>query len=94
VEYHGDDRPVIEISAEQHAAAWVISVRDHGVGVPSEYHDYIFGVFKRLHGQAYAGTGIGLALCKQIVERLGGRIWVESPPGPGALFKFSLPMQG
>jgi PAS domain S-box-containing protein len=94
LKYRSDARPVIQVSAEQHAAEWIISVRDNGVGIPSEYHDYIFGVFKRLHGQTYPGTGVGLALCKQIVERLGGRIWVESPPGQGSTFKFSLPTQG
>lgn len=91
IKYHGDNRPVIQVSAEQHAAEWVISVRDNGVGVSSEYHTYIFGVFKRLYGPDYPGTGVGLALCKQIVERLGGRIWVESQPSQGAMFQFSLP---
>ena len=91
IKYHGHDTPVIRITAEQHAAQWIISVQDNGVGVPPEYHDYIFGVFKRLHGRDAPGTGVGLALCKHIVERLGGRIWVESQPGHGATFKFSLP---
>jgi PAS domain S-box-containing protein len=91
IKYRGADRPVIQISAEQHATEWVISVRDNGIGVPADYHTYIFGVFKRLHGQDYPGTGVGLALCQQIVERLGGRIWVESHPGQGATFRFSLP---
>ena len=91
IKYRGQDPPVIRISAERHAAAWVISVADNGVGVPPEYHDYIFGVFRRLHSADYPGTGVGLALCKHIVETLGGRIWVESAPGQGATFKVSLP---
>jgi light-regulated signal transduction histidine kinase (bacteriophytochrome) len=91
IKYRGQDPPVIRIRAERHAAAWVISVVDNGVGVPPEYQDYIFGVFKRLHGADYPGTGVGLALCKHIVETLGGRIWVESVPGQGATFKVSLP---
>jgi signal transduction histidine kinase len=67
-------------------------VSDNGIGIDPEYHQTIFGVFKRLHGQEIAGTGIGLAICQRVVERLGGRIWVESAIHQGATFHLTLPM--
>jgi PAS domain S-box-containing protein len=71
--------------------ALVFSISDNGIGIEAQYADYIFNVFKRLHGRRYSGTGIGLAICKAAVERLGGRIWVESEVGKGSKFCFSLP---
>ena len=70
---------------------WRIGVKDNGVGIGPEYHKKIFGVFKRLDGRDIAGTGIGLAMCQRVVERYGGRIWVESEVDHGATFYFTLP---
>jgi len=94
IKYRSKDSPVIRITSEQKGDAWVISVCDNGIGIPAEYREYVFGVFKRLHGNAQAGTGVGLAICKSIVERHGGRIWVESETGHGATFKFTIPRLG
>jgi hypothetical protein len=94
IKYKGQDSPVIRINAGQNNQEWVVSVCDNGIGIPAEYKEYIFGVFKRLHGNARSGTGVGLAICKSIVERHGGRIWVESEPGQGSTFKFSISTKG
>lgn len=84
--------PRIHVSARRDGEAWVVSVADDGIGVAPEFAERIFGVFQRLHTRTeYPGTGIGLAICKKIVERHGGRIWLESAPGAGATFHFSLP---
>lgn len=92
LKYRSPERnPEISIGAEQRPNEWVISVTDNGLGIDPQYADQIFGIFKRLHGPEYAGAGIGLSICHKIIERLGGRIWVESHPGKGSTFRFSLP---
>ena len=85
--------PVINITARRDGASWLFSVSDNGLGIEAEYKERIFGLFKRLHtGDEYSGTGIGLAICQRIVERYHGRIWVDSEPGKGSTFNFTLPV--
>ncbi len=91
IKYRGQQPPQVHISASRRGHFWCFAVQDNGIGIPPEYSDQIFGVFKRLHKTAYPGTGIGLAICKRVVERAGGKIWVESSPGMGATFYFTLP---
>ena len=87
-------RPQIDVSAERRDDGWVLSVKDNGIGIAPEYHDRIFGVFKRLHGRDVPGTGIGLAICRRIVDHYGGRLWLESEVGQGSTFYFSFPYRG
>jgi PAS domain S-box-containing protein len=91
LKYRGEYPPRIHVSAERGVGLWRLAVEDNGIGIAPEYHKQIFGVFKRLHGRTIAGTGIGLAICQRVVERHGGRIWVESQAGQGATFYFTLP---
>lgn len=91
IKYHGDDAPRVRISATKDGDEWQISVRDNGIGIDAKQHDRIFELFRRLHARDnYPGTGIGLAVCRRIVQRHGGRIWLESAPGRGSTFFFTL----
>lgn len=84
--------PVIEISTRKTGGQWIFTVADNGIGIPAAYKETIFGIFKRLHADnKYSGTGMGLAICKRIVERYRGEIWVESSPAEGARFSFRIP---
>jgi PAS domain S-box-containing protein len=92
IKYRSEEEPKIHVSAEIQSGECVFSVSDNGIGIDPAYHTRIFGLFKRLHGRNIPGTGIGLATCKKIVEQHGGRIWLESQPGKGSIFRFSLPL--
>jgi PAS domain S-box-containing protein len=94
IKFHSKEAPIINISAEKKPKEWVFSVQDNGVGIDPQYSEKIFEVFKRLHKkEEYPGTGIGLSICKKIIERHGGRIWVESELGKGSTFYFTLPIK-
>jgi light-regulated signal transduction histidine kinase (bacteriophytochrome) len=89
--YRTEEPPRLNISAERDGDTWRFAIRDNGIGIDVRYHTQIFGPFQRLHGSDKSGAGLGLATCKRIVERHGGRIWVESTVGNGATFLFTLP---
>ena len=94
IKYRGDAHPEIRIAAHEDSDEWVFSVRDNGFGIDPKYAKKIFEMFTRLHSRSeYSGTGIGLAICQRIVERHGGTIWVESAPGEGSTFYFTLPKE-
>jgi light-regulated signal transduction histidine kinase (bacteriophytochrome) len=92
IKYSDERLAEIHVSCQREAAEWVFNVRDNGIGIDPQYHDRIFEPFQRLqHGRVHTGTGVGLAICKQIVERHGGRMWVESAEGKGSTFMFTIP---
>ena len=93
IKYRRAEAPKIVVGAKRRLSDWLFSVQDNGIGIKPEYAQQVFGIFKRLHGINYPGTGIGLAICQRIVENYGGRIWVESTPGEGSIFYFTLPQR-
>ncbi len=92
IKFRGAAPPLIQVSAQAAPKEWTFSVKDNGIGIAPEHLDKVFVIFRRLHTRAeYPGSGIGLSICKKITEQLGGRIWIESTPGEGSTFNFTLP---
>jgi light-regulated signal transduction histidine kinase (bacteriophytochrome) len=92
IKFRTKDNPVIHIRAKEEDSHWLFTIKDNGIGIPTEYADRVFVIFQRLHTrQKYPGTGIGLAVCKKIVERHGGKVWLEqNADGPGTTFFFTI----
>ena len=91
IKYRSSKPLVISVTAETNGTEHIITVADNGIGVAPDYHERIFGLFKRAHGREYPGTGVGLAISKKVIERHGGRIWVESEVEVGSKFRFTIP---
>jgi light-regulated signal transduction histidine kinase (bacteriophytochrome) len=93
VKFRGEQAPMVRLTVARHGQEWQFSCADNGIGVEAEYADRIFVIFQRLHTkEAYPGTGIGLAMCRKIVEYHGGRMWLDLEHKPGAAFHFTLPI--
>ena len=94
IKFHGSEKPVVQIDAETRDQKWVFTVSDNGIGIPVENWEDVFVIFRRLHSRVeYGGNGIGLSICKKIIERHGGRLWLEAQATPGCRFKFTLPAE-
>jgi chemotaxis family two-component system sensor kinase Cph1 len=93
IKFHGEEAPRIHLSAEKKEKEWVFSVKDNGLGIDPQYNDRVFVLFQRLGGDKYPGIGLGLTVCKRIVERHGGHIWFESKLGKGVTFYFTVPIK-
>jgi signal transduction histidine kinase len=94
IKFRGSEAPLIRVSAEAQAKEWIFSVADNGIGIGAEHADNVFIIFRRLHTRAeYPGSGIGLSICKKIIEQHLGRLWFESEPGSGSTFRFTLPIK-
>ena len=92
IKFRGEEPPEVQVRAEREDGVWRFAVRDNGIGIEPQYFERVFLIFQRLHSRKkYRGTGIGLSLCKKIVERHGGRIWMESEPGHGTTVYFTVP---
>jgi light-regulated signal transduction histidine kinase (bacteriophytochrome) len=95
IKFHGKKPPRVHVGVNKDEKGWIFSVSDNGIGIDPQYFERIFIIFQRLHNrEEYPGTGIGLAISKRIVERHGGRMWIESQPGKGSTFFFTLPNRG
>jgi light-regulated signal transduction histidine kinase (bacteriophytochrome) len=92
VKYRSAEEPRIQVNCNKTKDGWVVQVNDNGLGIESQYRELIFKPFKRLHGDDYPGSGIGLATCQKIIAGYGGRIWVDSTPGKGSTFFFTIPL--
>ncbi len=93
IRYRGNEKPRVHISVIEQKDEYLFSIRDNGIGIEAQHRERIFEPFKRLHGAERSGNGLGLAVCRQIIERAGGRIWVESEIGTGSTFYFTVPRQ-
>ncbi|HLG99648.1 MAG TPA: ATP-binding protein [Bryobacteraceae bacterium] len=91
IKYRNDEPIRIRVSAEAVGPSWIIKVKDNGIGIAQEYHECVFHLLKRLHGQEISGAGMGLSVCKKLIDASGGAIWVESEPGAGSTFCFTIP---
>jgi len=94
IKFRGSEPPLIRVNAEIQEKEWLFSVADNGIGIAAEHRENVFVIFRRLHTHSeYPGSGIGLSICKKIIEQHGGRIWVDSEPGRGSIFQFTLPIK-